>query len=106
MDERYGVDVSQTITDDEWIRDAATAGELIITKDRAVARRPTEAEAIFYTDARVLVSANVQLTGPDLLERLLGVAREIERLSSTAGPWVFAVYASRIGRVRLNYPPM
>lgn len=105
MDERYGAARSQSVADEEWIRDAASAGEVIITKDRAVARRPSEAEVIYYTDARVLVSADTQLTGTDLLDRLIAVEPAVERLAaSTKGPWVFGVYDGRIGRLRLNYP--
>ena len=47
MDERNGVKASQSIDDATWIRDACLQGEVIITKDRAIAKRPLEAEAIY-----------------------------------------------------------
>ena len=104
MDERYGVKVSQSIDDATWIRNACREGEVIITKDRAIAKRPLEAEAIYYSEARVLTIASAQITGPEQLLRLLENASRIERLVSQRGPWVFAVYADDVRRIRLAYP--
>jgi len=104
MDERYGREASQGVADTTWIRDASRAGEIVITKDRAIAKRPLEAEAIYYSEARVFAIASAQITGPEQLERLLVNASRIERLSIQPGPWVFGVYADDIRRLRLRYP--
>ena len=104
MDERYGREASQGIADTTWIRDASRAGEVVITKDRAIAKRPLEAEAIYYSEARVFAIASAQITGPEQLERLLSNASRIERLSIQPGPWVFGVYADDVRRLRLRYP--
>jgi hypothetical protein len=103
-DERYGAEASQAVADTTWIRDAARAGEVVITKDRAIAKRPLEAEAICYSEARVFAIASAQITGPEQLERLLTNASRIERLSIQTGPWVFGVYADEVRRLRLRYP--
>lgn len=104
MDERYGVKASQSIDDATWIRDACLQGEVIITKDRAIAKRPLEAEAIYYSEARVLTIASAQITGPEQLARLLDNSSRIERMIPQPGPWVFAVYADDVRRIRLAYP--
>jgi hypothetical protein len=104
MDERYGREASQGIADPTWIRDASQAGEVVITKDRAIAKRPLEAEAIYYSEARVLAIASAQITGPEQLKRLLHNASRIERLSIQPGPWVFGVYTDELRRLRLRYP--
>lgn len=104
MDERYGREASQAVADTTWIRDASQAGEVVITKDRAIAKRPLEAEAIYYSEARVFAIASAQITGPEQLERLLSNASRIERLSIQPGPWVFGVYADDVRRLRLRYP--
>lgn len=104
MDERYGTKASQGVADTVWIRDASRAGEVVITKDRAIAKRPLEAEAIYYSEARVFAIASAQITGPEQLERLLNNASRIERLSIQPGPWVFGVYADEVRRLRLRYP--
>jgi hypothetical protein len=104
MDERYGPEASQKIADTTWIRDASQSGEVVITKDRAISRRPLEAEAIYYSEARVFAIASAQITGPEQLERLLTNASRIERVSSKPGPWIFGVYADEVRRIRLRYP--
>lgn len=64
MDERYGADRSQAVGDEEWISDAADRGEILLCKDRAVARNVAEARAIYMHDARVFALARADLTGP------------------------------------------
>ncbi|HEX4445030.1 MAG TPA: hypothetical protein VHZ81_15775 [Galbitalea sp.] len=65
MDERYGVAASPDVADPDWIRDASGRGEILVSKDRATAKRPLEAEAIYYSSARALVisSGQIALTG-------------------------------------------
>lgn len=104
MDERYGPDRSQRVRDVDWIGDASQRGEVLIAKDRAMAKRPLEAEAIFYNDARVFVLASAQVTGSQMLQRLIDNSSRIERLGSVQGPFVFGVYEDRVERIRLNYP--
>lgn len=104
MDDRYGVTVSQSIEDKVWIRDASLAGDVIITKDRAIAKRILEAEAIYYSEARVLAIASAQITGPEQLARLLRNESRIVRLIPQPGPWVFGVYDDDVRRIRLAFP--
>jgi len=104
MDERYGPDESQRVKDVDWIADASQRGEVLLAKDRAMAKKPLEAEAIFYNDARVFIIASAQITGPQMLQRLVGNAARIERLASIPGPFVFGVYEDRVERIYLNYP--
>ncbi len=104
MDERYGVRDSQSTADMTWIRDASDSGDVIITKDKAIAKRLLEAEAIYYSEARVFTIASAQITGPQQIARLLVNESRIERLTSRPGPWVFGVYADNVRRIRLAYP--
>lgn len=104
MDERYGVDRSQTIDDATWIRDASINGETIITKDKNIAKRPLETEAIYYTEARVLVIVAAQISGPEMLQQLLENTARIQRHLTQTGPWVLGVYRDRVNRIRLAYP--
>lgn len=101
MDERYGPNRSQAIPDVEWIRDAVSAGDLILAKDRAIAKRPLEAEVIRDTAARAFVIASAQITGPEMLERLLRNEAAIEAAASDRGPFVLGVDVARLHRIRL-----
>jgi PIN like domain len=103
MDERYGPDLSQSVADTDWIIDASSRREILLSKDRAIAKRPLEAEAIYYSSARALVIASAQITGPEMLNRLVSNSASIERLAARSGPWVWGVYRDRLAEIRLNY---
>ena len=62
MDERYGATESQLVKDVDWIRAASRAGDVILAKDRAMAKKPLEAEAIYYNEARVFVLSSSRVT--------------------------------------------
>ncbi|MGQ0779294.1 MAG: hypothetical protein ACT4NY_33580 [Pseudonocardiales bacterium] len=66
MDERYGVERSQCISDTEWIGEATRRGEVLLCKDRAIARSPAEAMAVYFNDARVFALAHAGVTGPEM----------------------------------------
>jgi len=47
MDERYGVAESQNVSDVDWIEDATNRGEILLSKDLAIAGFLLHQEAIF-----------------------------------------------------------
>jgi hypothetical protein len=104
MDERYGSALSQSVDDATWIRDASARGEVLLCKDRNVAKRPLEAAAIYYSEARGFVIASAQITAPEMLARFEANAKAVERLAARRGPWVQGVYDDHLGPIRLNYP--
>lgn len=105
MDERYGFERSQDIADTEWIRDAATAGDCILTKDSAIARRPAEAQAVYSCAARVFTIKRATLTGPQMLSLLLDRSDAILRFAQRVdGPFVVGIGPNRLERLHLNYP--
>ena len=104
MDERYGSSRSQLVRDVDWIGEASRAGGVILAKDRAMAKKPLEAEAIYYNEARIFVLSSSRVTGAQMLNWFLRNSRSIERMATQPGPFVFGVYEDRIARIRLNYP--
>lgn len=104
MDERYGLAEAQSVPDVVWIREASALGEVLITKDRQIAKRYLEAEAIYYSEARVLTIASAQITGREQLKRLLDNESRILRQTDKPGPWVFGVYPDSVQRIHLAYP--
>lgn len=101
MDERYGTQRSQSVADETWIRDASREGDVLIAKDRRVAKRPLEAAVIRESRARVFVITSAQITGVDMLERLLRNEGAIRRQAGERGPYVFGVDVGRLHRIRL-----
>jgi hypothetical protein len=105
MDERYGPGQSQLISDVEWIRDATSRGECLLTKDCAIARRPAEAAVVAMCDARVFALANARLTGPQMLDQLLTHQSTVFRMAVRAtAPFVAAVGPVGVRRRPLAYP--
>ncbi|WP_343046774.1 PIN-like domain-containing protein [Schumannella luteola] len=102
MDERYGPTRSQRVTDVEWITEATNRGEVLICKDRAIAKRPLEAEAIRHNAARVLVIASAQLTSSEMLRRLLDNESAIGRAARNPGPFVLGVDVAKLHRIQLR----
>lgn len=105
MDERYGADRSQAVGDEEWISDAASRGEILLCKDRAVARNVAEARAIYMHDARVFALARADLTGPAMAALFLAAEQRLLRMAVRArGPYVASVSPNGLTRLRLAYP--
>lgn len=105
MDERYGADASQLIRDDQWIAEASSLGEVLLCKDRAIARGPGEARAVYMHDARVFALARANLSGPDMAALFLSAQHRIVRMAGRArGPYVMSVSREGLRRLRLAYP--
>lgn len=92
MRERYGSVTAQALADIDWIRDATGEGEVLLTGDKAIAKRPLEARAVAAAGARVFALGKNQLTGPQKVQRLLSDEKAIFRRASTrAGPYVVSI---------------
>ncbi|WP_350348662.1 hypothetical protein ABIQ69_01660 [Agromyces sp. G08B096] len=102
MRERYGSVTAQQLADIDWIADATAAGEVLLTGDKAIAKRPLEARAVRIARARVFALGSSQLTGRDKAERLLGASRAISRRAvREAGPYVISGTGHGLERLRL-----
>jgi hypothetical protein len=105
MDERYGSLASQDVADVDWIREATALGECLLTKDVAIARNPSEAEVIYNCDARAFTITNPQITGPEMLARLLVHEQTVFRWAwRTPAPFVLGLGPNATRRLRLNRP--
>jgi hypothetical protein len=103
MDERYGVQRSQTVSDIEWIESASDRGEILLCKDLAIARNRLEAEVVHRTNARVFALANANLSGADAAACLLAHGTAIIAMAArAAGPYVVSVSPQRLRRCPLN----
>lgn len=92
MRERYGSVTAQALADIDWIRDATAIGEVLLTGDKAIAKRPLEARAAVVAGARVFALGKNQLTGAQKTRRFLDHEYAIFRRASTqAGPYVVSI---------------
>jgi hypothetical protein len=92
MRERYGAVTAQGLADIDWIRDATAEGEVLLTGDKAIAKRPIEARAVIAAEARMFALGKNQLTGKQKVQRFLEHERTIFRRASTqVGPYVVSI---------------
>ena len=102
MRERYGSVTAQQLADIDWIRDATNAGEILLTGDKAIAKRPVEARVVVAAGARVFALGSNQLTGPQKAERFIDHERVIfRRAERETGPYVVSVTGHGLERLKL-----
>jgi hypothetical protein len=102
MRERYGAVTAQALADIDWIRDATSEGEVLLTGDKAIAKRPIEARAVVAAGARMFALGKNQLTGPQKAQRLLEHEPRIFRHASTrSGPYVVTISARGLATLKL-----
>lgn len=88
------------VDDDVWIPIVASRGWGIITRDKAIQRRPAEIEAVRDSGAKMFaLTSREQLSVWDQLEIVLSRWRDIERLADDPGPYIYAVTRTSIRRV-------
>jgi len=102
MRERYGATTAQALADIDWITDASAEGEVLLTGDKAIAKRPLEARAVAAASARVFALGSSSLTGPQKAQRFLDQQRAIfRRVTRDAGPYVISVGAHGLETLKL-----
>jgi len=102
MRERYGSVTAQELIDVDWIRDAVAEGEVLLTGDKAIAKRPLEAQAVLLAQARVFALGSNQLTGAQKAARYLAHEAAISRRANRPGPYVVAVTGTGLETLKLN----
>ncbi|HEV7184264.1 MAG TPA: hypothetical protein VGN33_07190 [Leifsonia sp.] len=102
MRERYGSVTAQALADIDWIRDATAEGDVLLTGDKAIAKRPIEARAVVAAAARVFALGKNQLTGQQKTQRFLDHEKTIFRRASTqSGPYVVSIGERGLDTLRL-----
>jgi PIN domain-containing protein len=91
----------QDLDDAEWLRDAGTAGWVVLTKDQRIRRRPLEIAAVAVSGVRAFVLAKGQLRATDQAAYFLNNMSQIVEACRRPGPLIYAVHEHRI---RLLWP--
>ncbi len=102
MRERYGSTEAQQLADIDWIADASAAGEVLLTGDKMIAKRPLEARAVAAADARVFALGSSQLTGEKKAERFIrNESRIFRRAERTPAPYVVSINEQGLETLKL-----
>lgn len=93
------------ITDDatedrEWIPIVSSEGWIIITRDKQIREGVAERQAVLEYEARIFTIASKEnLSDWEKLEILMTRWRDIEKLGSQKGPFIYDVYRTAIRKV-------
>jgi hypothetical protein len=78
--------------DTEWIGIVAEHGWLVLTRDKAISRRPREAELVHEHNARhIAIASNELLNNWHILEIVMCQWRWIESMLEVPGPFIYSI---------------
>jgi hypothetical protein len=103
MAEVYGERVGQGLKDETWLRDVGERGWVVLMKDDAIRRRPSERDALIAGGVRAFCLTNAQLTGAEQGRRFVENRHRILRQAAGSGPFIYGVYEEGIKRL---WPPL
>lgn len=95
--DRYGEQAAQDIPDDQWIKDASGAGEILLTKDYAIRHNPLFQEAMRKVEARGFCLPNGNMTAVEMRWRFLAHLNRIIQRAQQRGPYMYGVYHEGLG---------
>ncbi len=95
----YGEIAAQEVDDEEWLREAGTRDWIVLMKDDAIRRRPSEREALSRAGVRAFCLTNAQLRGAEQTARFVDNIDRIVRQADTPGPYIYGVYADHLKRL-------
>lgn len=100
--EHYGRPQDETVEDITWIVDAANREWVSFMKDERIRRRSAERAAIRASKAQCFCLANANLKADEMARRYVANLAAIARASTQSGPFLYAVHASRIERLKIE----
>ncbi|MGH2912005.1 MAG: hypothetical protein ACRDJ3_05970 [Solirubrobacteraceae bacterium] len=95
----YGERVAQELEDERWLADAGERDWIVLMKDDAIRRRPSERDALSEAKVRAFCLTNAQLRASEQSARFLGNIERILRQAKKPGPYIYGVYEGYIRRL-------
>jgi hypothetical protein len=102
MRERYGRLDAQSLADVDWIADSAARGELMLTADKMIAKRPREAHVVTEAAARVIALSDGRKTASEQLEQILKFEKSIRKAAALPGPFVLSLSTRGLTELHLH----
>lgn len=98
----YGEARAQELDDETWLEEAGPQDWVVLMKDAAIRRRPTEREALSRAGIRAFCLTNANLRGVEQTARIVDNLERIIRQAETPGPYIYGVYADHLERLWPN----
>jgi hypothetical protein len=88
----YGEHVAQELEDERWLADVGQHDWIVLMKDDAIRRRPSERDVLAAAKVRAFCLTNAQLRASEQSARFVGNIERILRQAEKPGPYIYGVY--------------
>jgi len=95
----YGEHVAQELEDERWLADVGQHDWIVLMKDDAIRRRPSERDVLKAAQVRAFCLTNAQLRASEQSARFVGNIERILRQAEKPGPYIYGVYDGYIKRL-------
>ncbi len=95
----YGEAAAQELDDETWLADAGRHNWIVLMKDDAIRRRPTERDALAEAGVRTFCLTNAQLRQIEQTARFVDNIARILRQAQMPGPYIYGVYDGYLKRL-------
>ena len=102
LSEHFGIPADERIADTAWLEVAGFNGWAVFMKDASIRRRRIERAAVERHDVRCFCLTRQDLTGAQMAERFLSNLDAITDACGEPGPFIYAVYETRVERLQLG----
>jgi hypothetical protein len=100
--EHYGIPEDENVEDTTWLTDVGQLGWVVFMKDGEIRRRQAEQRALIAGGVRAFCLTRQDLGASEMVARLLDNLPAIVAACAEAGPFIYAVQATRIDRLRIS----
>jgi len=100
--EHYGIPDDENVEDATWLRDIGLLGWAVFMKDAEIRRRRAEQQALVDGQVRAFCLTRQDLPADEMIARFLRSLPAITAACANPGPFIYAVQANRIERLRID----
>jgi hypothetical protein len=100
--EHYGVPADENIEDTTWLREVSELGWAVFMKDGEIRRRRAEQNALIDGKVRAFCLTRQDLRADEMVARFLDNLPAITSACAEPGPFIDAVQANRIERLKIT----
>jgi hypothetical protein len=95
----YGEQAAQGLEDERWLADVGRHDWIVLMKDDAIRRRPSERDVLAAAKVRAFCLTNAQLRASEQSARFVGNIERITRQAEKPGPYIYGVYDGYIKKL-------
>jgi hypothetical protein len=95
----YGEQAAQGLEDERWLADVGRHDWIVLMKDDAIRRRPSERDVLVAAKVRAFCLTNAQLRASEQSTRFVSNINRILHQAEKPGPYIYGVYDGYIKKL-------